>query len=150
MDRWVSERGVDGLAEIGSKRAVPRLMEMLQSPAAKATPIVVRALGKLGDSRLVDTLLPLIARPEREIRIEAIQALAKVADEARADQVRSELQAQVSSPDQTISRMAAAAVSELDNRIAGISVLGAGSTPLPAPASGTPPTGMRAPQQPTP
>jgi len=113
---------------------------------------VVRALGKLGDSRLVDTFLPLIARPEREIRIEAIQALAKVADEARADQVRSELQAQVSSPDQTISRMAAAAVSELDNRIAGISVLGAGSTPLPAPAaaSGTSPSGTRAPQQPTP
>ena len=151
-DWWVSERAVDALAEIGSKRAVPRLMEMLQSPAAKGTGIVVRALGKLGDSRLVDTLLPLIARPEREIRIEAIQALAKVADEARADQVRSELQAQVSSPDQTISRMAAAAVSELDNRIAGISVLGAGSTPLPAPAaaSGTSPSGTRAPQQPTP
>jgi len=151
-DWWVSERAVDALAEIGSKRAVPRLMEMLQSPAAKGTGIVVRALGKLGDSRLVDTFLPLIARPEREIRIEAIQALAKVADEARADQVRSELQAQVSSPDQTISRMAAAAVSELDNRIAGISVLGAGSTPLPAPAaaSGTSPSGTRAPQQPTP
>src|SRR6516165_9605569 len=151
-DWWVSERAVDALAEIGSKRAVPRLMEMLQNPASKGAGIVVRALGKLGDSRLVDTFLPLIARPEREIRIEAIQALAKVADEARADQVRSELQAQVSSPDQTISRMAAAAVSELDNRIAGISVLGAGSTPLPAPAaaSGTSPSGTRAPQQPTP
>ena len=33
-----------------------------------------------------------------------------LADEARADQVRSELQAQAASPDQTISRMAAAAV----------------------------------------
>src|SRR6516162_7103699 len=149
-DWWVSERAVDALAEIGSKRAVPRLMEMLQSPAAKGTGIVVRALGKLGDSRLVDTLLPLIARPEREIRIEAIQALAKVADEARADQVRSELQAQVSSPDQTISRMASAAVTELDNRIAGISMLGAGSPPLsqPTTASGTSPSGTRAPQQP--
>ena len=88
-------------------------MEMLQSPVnGKATPIVVRALGKLGDSKLIDTLLPFIARPEREIRIEAIQALSRLADESRMDQVRSELQAQVGSPDQTISRMAAAAVSE--------------------------------------
>jgi len=76
---------VDALAEIGSKRALPRLLEMLQAPAnGKAMPIVVRALGKLGDSKLVDTLLPLIGRPEREIRIEAIQALSRVADEARA------------------------------------------------------------------
>src|SRR5262249_16344730 len=80
--------------------------------------IVVRALGKLGDAKLVDTLLPLIARPEREIRIEAIQALSKVADENRADQVRSELQAQVSSPDQTISRMPAPAVNQLHHPLA--------------------------------
>jgi serine/threonine-protein kinase len=148
-DWWVSERAVDALAEIGSKRAVPRLMEMLHSPEAKGTAIVVRALGRLGDSRLVDTFLPLVARPEREIRIEAIQALARVADEARAEQVRNELQAQISSPDQTISRMAAAAVSELDNRIAGISMLGAGSTALPA-ATGTSPPAARPPQQPSP
>ncbi len=134
-DWWVSERAVDALAEIGNKRAVPRLIEMLHTPVnGKATPIVVRALGKLGDSKLVDTLLPLIARPEREIRIEAIQALSKVADEARADQVRNELQAQAGSPDQTIARMAAAAVSELDNRIAGISQL-SGASPT---ASGAP------------
>jgi HEAT repeat protein/tRNA A-37 threonylcarbamoyl transferase component Bud32 len=143
-DWWVSERAVDALAEIGSKRALPRLMEMLKTPAnTKAIPIVVRALGKLGDSRLVDTLLPLIGRPEREIRIEAIQALSRVADEARAGQVRDELQAQVASPDQTISRMAALAVSELDNRIAGITSV----------ASAVPQTAAQAgvrPPQPTP
>jgi eukaryotic-like serine/threonine-protein kinase len=146
-DWWVSERAVDALAEIGSKRAVPRLMEMLKAPANdKATPIVVRALGKLGDAQLVDTLLPLIARPEREIRIEAIQALSRVADEARAAQVRNELQAQASSPDQTISRMAAAAVTELNNRIAGIATLGSAAAPtLPAAASAA---GVRPPQTP--
>jgi HEAT repeat protein/tRNA A-37 threonylcarbamoyl transferase component Bud32 len=149
-DWWVSERAVDALAEIGSKRAVPRLMEMLQNPEGKGAPIVVRALGKLGDGKLVDTLLPLIARPEREIRIEAIQALSRVADGSRADQVREELKAQMSSPDQTISRMAAAAVTELDNRIAGITPLGSGSaTPLP-PGTGTGSTpaqaGVRPPQ----
>ena len=148
-DWWVSERAVDALAEIGSKRAVPRLMEMLHTPVnGKATPIVVRALGKLGDSKLVDMLLPLIARPEREIRIEAIQALSKVADEARADQVRGELQAQAGSPDQTIARMAAAAVTELDNRITGISQLSAANAMPPGAASAPSPSaaGVRPPQ----
>ncbi len=150
-DWWVSERAVDALAEIGNKRALPRLMEMLHTPVSgKATPIVVRALGKLGDSKLVDTLLPLVARPEREIRIEAIQALSKVTDEARAEQVRGELQAQVGSPDQTIARMAAAAVTELDNRIAGISQLTAGASgaAVPAPAPGV--SAVRPPQPQTP
>jgi eukaryotic-like serine/threonine-protein kinase len=150
-DWWVSERAVDALAEIGSKRAVPRLMEMLQSPEAKGTAIVVRALGKLGDSRLVDAFLPLVARPEREIRIEAIQALARVADESRADQVRNELQAQAGSPDQTIARMAAAAVSELDNRIAGISMLGTGKPALASQTTASSsPSATRAPQPPAP
>jgi eukaryotic-like serine/threonine-protein kinase len=147
-DWWVSERAVDALAEIGSKRALPRLMEMLHAPVnGKATPIVVRALGKLGDSKLVDTLLPLVARPEREIRIEAIQALSRVADESRAEQVRSELKAQMASPDQTISRMAAAAVSELDNRIAGIATLGAATAaPGPAATAAAAQVGVRPPQ----
>ena len=140
-DWWVSERAVDALAEIGSKRAVPRLMEMLHTGShGKAMPIVVRALGKLGDSKLVDTLLPLVARPEREIRIEAMQALSKVADESRADQVRQELQAQAASADQTISRMAAAAVTELDNRIAGV---------VPTMAPGTPGATTHTPTMPT-
>jgi serine/threonine-protein kinase len=142
-DWWVSERAVDALAEIGSKRALPRLMEMLNAPGnIKATPIVVRALGRLGDGKLVDTLLPLVARPEREIRIEAIQALSRLADDSRADQVRSELQAQMQSPDQTISRMAAAAVTELDNRIAGVAStpMTSGSRAVPPAATGhTPP-----------
>src|SRR5437016_5204952 len=118
-DWWVSERAIDALAEIGSKRAVPRMLEMLQAGNVKAMPIVIRALGKLGDAKLVDTLLPLVSRPEREVRIEAIQAVAKIADERHADQLRAELQAQVASPDQTIARMAAAAITELENRLAG-------------------------------
>jgi eukaryotic-like serine/threonine-protein kinase len=137
-DWWVSERAVDALAEIGSKRAVPRLMEMLHTGShSKAMPIVVRALGRLGDAKLVDQLLPLVARPEREIRIEAMQALSKVADESRAEQVRSQLQAQAASPDQTISRMAAAAVTALDNRLAGIATLT--PTTAAAPAGAMPP-----------
>jgi eukaryotic-like serine/threonine-protein kinase len=144
QDWWVSERAVDALAEIGSNEAVPRLVEMLQG-APKAIPIVVRALGKLGDARLIDTLMPFISRPEREVRIEAIQTLSKLVDERRAEAVRAELQTQVSSPDQTIARMAAAAISELENRMAGLSPTG-GSTPTAAMS----PTAMRTTQPPPP
>ena len=133
-DWWVSERAVDALAEIGSRRAVPRLTEMLKAGPAKATPIVVRALGKLGDARLVDTLMPFMARPERELRIEAMQALSKIVDERRAEQLRTELQSQAVSPDQTIARVANAALAELDHRLAAGSGV-TGGTPLPTPAA---------------
>jgi HEAT repeat protein/tRNA A-37 threonylcarbamoyl transferase component Bud32 len=116
-DWWVSERSIDALAEIGSKRALPRLQEMLQAGNAKALPVVVRALGKIGDAKLVDSLLPLMARPEREIRIEAIQALGKLVDEKRVDQLRAELQNQAATADQTMSRMIAATLAELDKRM---------------------------------
>jgi eukaryotic-like serine/threonine-protein kinase len=43
-DWWVSERAVDALGSIGSKKAVPRLLEML-TQGGKATPAVIRALG---------------------------------------------------------------------------------------------------------
>ena len=138
-DWWVSERAVDALAEIGSKRAVPRLTEMLKAGPAKATPIVVRALGKLGDAKLVDTLLPFMARPERELRIEAMQALSKLVDERRAEQLRTELQTHAVSSDQTISRVASAALAELDHRLSG----GVAITGTPPPA---PPPAVRPPQ----
>jgi eukaryotic-like serine/threonine-protein kinase len=127
-DWWVSERAVDALAEIGSKRALPRLAEMLQAGNSKAMPIVVRAIGKLGDTKFVDTLMPLVSGGEREVRIEAIQALAKLVDERRVEQLRAELQNQAASADQTISRMAASAMAELDHRIG--SSPSSGSVPL--------------------
>jgi HEAT repeat protein/tRNA A-37 threonylcarbamoyl transferase component Bud32 len=115
-DWWVSERAIDALADIGSKRAMPRLLEMLKSGNAKALPVVVRALGKLGEPQQIEAILPLLARPEREIRIEAIQALAKLADDRQAEQVRAGLQSQIDSPDQTVSRLAVAALAEMDVR----------------------------------
>jgi HEAT repeat protein/tRNA A-37 threonylcarbamoyl transferase component Bud32 len=148
-DWWVSERAVDALAEIGSKRALPRLAEMLQSGNAKAMPIVVRAIGKLGDTKFVDTLMPLLSAAPREVRIEAIQALAKLVDERRVEQLRGELQHQAESPDQTIARMAASAMAELENRIGSVSPTGSG----PAIATGTghttaPPPTLRPPVPP--
>jgi HEAT repeat protein/tRNA A-37 threonylcarbamoyl transferase component Bud32 len=124
-DWWVSERAIDALAEIGSKRALPRLLEMMKLDNAKALPVVVRALGKLGESQHIDAILPMLERPEREIRIEAIQALAKLADDRQAEQVRAGLQTQVSSPDQTVARLAVAALAEMDVRT--------GNTPVATP-----------------
>jgi eukaryotic-like serine/threonine-protein kinase len=143
-DWWVSERAVDALAEIGSKKAVPRLTEMLQSGNAKAIPIVVRALGKLGDAKLIDTLLPFASRPEREVRIEAIQALSKIVDERHVDQLRTELQTHLSSPDQTIARIAHAAMSELENRLSG--GLAAAPVATTGPTAAISPTSVRPPQ----
>jgi eukaryotic-like serine/threonine-protein kinase len=129
-DWWVRERAVDALAEIGSKRALPRLAEMLQSGDAKAMPIVVRAIGRLGDTKFIDTLMPLVSQSEREVRIEAIQALAKLVDERRADQLRIELQIQASSADQTIARMAATAMAEIENRVGASLAPTTGSSPM--------------------
>jgi eukaryotic-like serine/threonine-protein kinase len=126
-DWWVSERAIDALAEIGSKRALPRLTEMLKENNAKALPVVVRALGKLGDSPQIDAILPMLERPEREIRIEAIQALAKLADERQAEQIRAGLQNQISTTDQTVSRLATAALAEMDVRT--------GTSPVTAPGT---------------
>ncbi|MGH8285434.1 MAG: HEAT repeat domain-containing protein, partial [Steroidobacteraceae bacterium] len=151
-DWWVSERAVDTLAEIGSKRAMPRLLEMLQTPNAKSLPIVVRALGKLGDEKLVDRLLPLLARPEREIRVEAIQALGKIGDERHAERIRVELQNHAASNDQTLSRIATAAIAELDHRMHGGPSPTATATPPPTampPVAGQRPTAAHGAPEPT-
>ena len=115
-DWWVSERAVDALAEIGSSKALPRFIDMLQGEA-KSLPTVIRAIGKIGDQRSLESLLPLLSRPENEIKVEAISALAKLADERRADTIRVRLQAvTASTPDGTLSQAVARAMQELDNR----------------------------------
>ncbi|HEY6482103.1 MAG TPA: HEAT repeat domain-containing protein [Steroidobacteraceae bacterium] len=148
-DWWVSERAVDALAEIGSKRALPRLTEMLRAGNAKALPIVVRAIGRLGDAKFVDMLMPLVSNAEREVRLEAIQALAKLVDERRVEQLRVELQTQAGSPDQTIARMAASAMAELDNRLAG-SLTPTGTSPTALSPGIVSPASLRPPLPPPP
>ena len=114
-DWWVSERAVDALAEIGSRRAVPRLYEMLRAGNARALPIVVRAIGKLGDAKSIELLAPLL-NGEKQVRVEAIQALARLADEARAEQIRVQLQAQTENQDPTVAKAAVRALTELEVR----------------------------------
>jgi HEAT repeat protein/tRNA A-37 threonylcarbamoyl transferase component Bud32 len=118
-DWWVSERAVDALAEIGSKRAVPRLIEMLETTPAKSLPVVVRALGRLGDHKVIDAVMPMLNREEKDIRLEAISSLAKLADERRLENIRVQIQAQTSTPEQTVAQAALRALSDLDSRFSG-------------------------------
>jgi HEAT repeat protein/tRNA A-37 threonylcarbamoyl transferase component Bud32 len=115
-DWWVSERAVDALAEIGSKRAVPRLLEMLDTTPPKSLPVVVRALGRLGDHKVIDAVLPMLSREEKEIRLEAINSLSRLADERRLENIRVQIQAQTTTPEQTVAQAALRALSDLDSR----------------------------------
>ena len=115
-DWWVVERAVDARAEIGSHRAIPRLVEMLRGQA-HCVPATIRALAKLGDSSVVPQVIAQLVRPEKEIRVEAIQALAKLSDDRTAETVRTKIRTigEVST-DQTVSVAAARALQDLDAR----------------------------------
>ncbi len=112
-DWWVRERAVDALAQIGNKKAVPKLVAML-GQNAKTDTIVVRALGKLGGPREISKLVPLLKRPEREVQVEAIKAISHLADEKRAETVRGVLQQIKQSEDPTIINSADMAIKEID------------------------------------
>ena len=114
-DWWVSERAVDALAEIGSTKALPRFLDMLQGEP-KSLPTVIRAIAKIGDQKSLESLLPMLSRPENEIKLEAIAALAKITDERRANTVRVRLQAVSGGTDGTLSQAVARAMQEMDNR----------------------------------
>jgi len=112
-DWWVRERAVDALAQIGSPKALPKLMEMLgQNP--KTDTVIVRAIGKLGDAKSISKILPLLNRQEREVQVEAIKAIAHLADESHADTIRGVLKKAKQSDDKTIINNADKAIKEID------------------------------------
>jgi serine/threonine-protein kinase len=114
-DWWVRERAVDALAQIGNKKALPKLVDML-GKNAKTDTVVVRALGKLGDATIINKIVPMLKRPEREIQVEAIKALSHLADEKHADTVRKLLETIKKSEDKTIINNADKAIKEIDAR----------------------------------
>jgi len=128
-DWWVSERAVDALAAMGTRKAVPRLVEMLQGPA-RSIPSAIRALGKLGDAKVVDALLPQLTRPEKEIRVEAVQALANVVDATQAETVRTKIRSVAElAKDHAVSVAALRAIDELNGRFAGAAANGKSTQP---------------------
>ena len=112
-DWWVRERAVDALAQIGSKKALPKLLDML-GKTGKSDTVIVRAVGKLGDADAISKILPMLNRPEREIQVEAIKAIAHLADESHADTIRGVLQKIKESNDKTIINSADKAIKEID------------------------------------
>jgi HEAT repeat protein len=112
-DWWVRERAVDALAQIGSKKALPKLLDML-GKNAKTDTVVVRAIGKLGDADVISKILPMLNRPEREIQVEAIKAISHLADENHADTIRGVLTKIKTSDDKTIINSADKAIKEID------------------------------------
>jgi serine/threonine-protein kinase len=92
-DWWVRERAADALAEIGEKRAIPALQEMLKRND-RGVPVAIAALGKLGtgDAAVLKQLLPYARTKNKDISIAAINAVAQMADERFADSVQTFLQ----------------------------------------------------------
>jgi serine/threonine-protein kinase len=112
-DWWVRERAVDALAQIGSKKALPKLIDMLGSNA-KTDTVVVRALGKLGDATIIDKIVPMLTRPERDIQVEAIKAISHLADQQHFKSVREMLEKIKKSEDKTIVNNVVKAIKEID------------------------------------
>ena len=131
-DWWVSERAVDALAEIGSKKAVPRAAWSAPVGQRQRMPTVARALGKLGDAQLIEAIMPLLERPEKEIKVEAIHALARLADDKRADRCASRSRPRPAPPTRRSRGSRSNALSELDNRIVGGAIADAAADEHPA------------------
>ena len=112
-DWWVRERAVDALAQIGNKKALPKLVEML-GKNAKSDTVIVRAIAKLGDADVISKILPMLNRPEREIQVEAIKAISHLADESHAETIRGVLYKIKESKDKTIINSADKAIKEID------------------------------------
>ena len=126
-DWWVSERAVDALGDMGSKKAVPRLIEMLTTNP-KSTPTVVRALGKIGDAAATEEVMRALDRSETDIRIEGMSALARLADDRSVDAVRAKILPFSTLTDQSLAGAALRALTELDTRFGGDSIVSAPGT----------------------
>ncbi len=114
-DWWTSERAVDALGAMASRKAVPRLLEMLKAnPKSVAT--VVRALGNIGDPSALEPVMKGLARKETDIVIEALGALVKLADDKTCEAVQIHMQPLTASTEPSVAAAARRSLSELDAR----------------------------------
>lgn len=117
-DWWVRERAVDALAEMGSKAAVPAILEMLDGHP-KSIPAALRALQELGSSKELKYILPLLSRREKEIQLEAAALVSRLTDETRAQAAMQALNEQVNNEDEAIRGAMKRALSDLSSRFSG-------------------------------
>jgi serine/threonine-protein kinase len=121
-DWWVCERAVDALAAIGSKDAIPRLLEMLDGNP-KTVPSAVRALGIVGDTETLAKLFPLLKRSETDIVAVTLHAVAILARETTYEAVYAQIQPLLAASDQKIADAAKAALAELEDRFSDSAIL---------------------------
>ncbi len=111
-DWWVRERAVDGLAELGDKRAVPILIRLLEKESARAAArqsgggkgngeahpsaqmviVLLRALGRLGAPEAVEPVLKQLREGDEITRKAALEALRDLTDERHAARVIAAIQ----------------------------------------------------------
>jgi eukaryotic-like serine/threonine-protein kinase len=127
-DWWVSERAVDALGGIGSRKALPRLTEIIEG-TTPLVPAAIRAVAQLADSAAVALLIPLLNRTETEVRVEAVLALPRLVDASNAQMVRDRIRAiGQSSEDALLASAATRALQALDKRTNETPTVGAGIT----------------------
>ncbi|MEJ2138608.1 MAG: HEAT repeat domain-containing protein [Gammaproteobacteria bacterium] len=114
-DWWVSERAVDALAQIGTREALPRLLEMLDENP-KTMPSVLNGLGKIGDRRVVPRIIETFDRPEPNITSAAINALSNLVDDNNFQQIKSHIQPLLKAPNESVARAAYEAMEQINNR----------------------------------
>lgn len=115
QDWWVSERAVDALAEIGSKDAVPRLLEMLDENP-KAIPSVLKSLGRIGDTSVVPKIVTMFQRPDPGIIAGAIKALTLLVNESTLEQVRGQIQPLLQVGNEAVAIAAREAMETINNQ----------------------------------
>jgi serine/threonine-protein kinase len=116
-DWWVRERAADALAEIGDKRALPALLEMLNRND-RSLPVAIAALGRIGNADVLKQLLPYVRKSEKEISVAAINAVAQLADERLAEGVKNFLEKGVAkNADATVLAAADRAIQALNSKM---------------------------------
>ena len=117
-DWWVRERAADALAEIGDKRAIPALKEMLQRKD-RSLAVAIKALGVLarGDGAILKLVLPFARQKDKDVSIAAINAVAIMADDRFADGVKTFLQKGIApTADPTVLSAADRAIQQLSSK----------------------------------
>jgi HEAT repeat protein len=78
-NKWIREKSIESIAEIGGRQAVDYLLEMLNDAEASVRIAAIRSLGQLRDRRALPALDALAAnRSDREVSKLARQAIAAI------------------------------------------------------------------------
>ncbi len=135
-DWWVRERAVDGLAELGDRRAVPILVRLLEQegarvrktararttdegkadPSAQMVLVLLRGLAKLGAAEAVEPVLKQLREGDELIKKAALEALRDLTDERHAEQVMAAIQDAVRGGSEGLLAAADEALRAIDRR----------------------------------